>query len=133
MWIQGLLSLIPAASSRTRYFSDSLSLPATAQPAEPAPVTMKSYVSIVSATIAPLIPPVPLGTIVNGRGIGKGARISTDWYSGGRRSTPNGARTSNITGLGSTIAARTSGHLDDSILALRFGKGEQRGLAVNRA
>src|ERR1700730_15468919 len=42
MWIHGLLSLIPASSSRTRYFPDSLSFPATAQPAEPAPATSRS-------------------------------------------------------------------------------------------
>src|SRR5882724_11981815 len=45
MWIHGLLSRPPASSSSTRQRPDSLSRPATAQPADPAPVTMKSKVS----------------------------------------------------------------------------------------
>src|SRR5690242_4467227 len=45
MWIHGLRSGPPASSSRTRYFPDSLRRAATGQPAEPAPVTMKSKVS----------------------------------------------------------------------------------------
>src|SRR6478752_8435133 len=53
MWIHGLRSGPPASSSSTRYFPLSLSRPATAQPAEPAPVTMKSKVSDVPATMFP--------------------------------------------------------------------------------
>src|SRR5207248_3652369 len=53
MWIHGLRSGPPASSSSTRYLPDSLSRPATAQPAEPAPVTMKSKVSAAPATISP--------------------------------------------------------------------------------
>src|ERR1700748_828362 len=45
MWINGLLSRPPASSSSTRHRPDSLSRPATAQPADPAPVTIKSKVS----------------------------------------------------------------------------------------
>src|SRR5207302_9830925 len=45
MWIHGLLSRPPASSSSTRQRPDSLSRPATAQPADPAAVTMKSKVS----------------------------------------------------------------------------------------
>ncbi len=42
MWIHGLLSRMPASSSNTRQRPDSERRDATAQPAEPAPVTMKS-------------------------------------------------------------------------------------------
>src|SRR4029078_8479386 len=50
----GLVSGPPASSSSTRYLPLSLSLAATGQPAEPAPVTMKSYVSTaLLVTIAP--------------------------------------------------------------------------------
>src|SRR6267142_553770 len=61
MWIHGLRSGPPASSSSTRYLPDSLSRPATAQPAEPAPVTMKSKDSAAPATISPalrVLPPV---------------------------------------------------------------------------
>src|SRR5436190_19949027 len=51
MWIHGLRSGPPASSSSTRYLPLSLSRPATAQPAEPAPVTIKSKVSAAPATI----------------------------------------------------------------------------------
>src|SRR2546423_14272475 len=53
MWIHGFRSGPPASSSSTRYLPLSLSRPATAQPAEPAPVTMKSKVSAAPATIVP--------------------------------------------------------------------------------
>src|SRR6266851_3767677 len=45
MWIHGLLARPPASSRSTRQPPHSLSRPATAQPADPAPVTMKSKVS----------------------------------------------------------------------------------------
>src|SRR5437879_3643603 len=52
MWIHGLLSRPPASSSSTRQRPDSLSRPATAQPADPAPVTIKSYVSFAAVILA---------------------------------------------------------------------------------
>src|SRR5215831_14456926 len=69
MWIQGLLSRPPASSSSTRYRPDSLSRPATAQPADPAPVTMKSKVS--SALVAILYPQRCAATIAKPAGIWK--------------------------------------------------------------
>src|SRR5215831_4304553 len=69
MWIQGLLSRPPASSSSTRYRPDSLSRPATAQPADPAPVTMKSKVS--SALVAILYPQRCAATITKPAGIWK--------------------------------------------------------------
>src|SRR6516165_3063038 len=51
MWIHGLLSRPPASSSSTRHRPASLSRPATAQPADPAPVTIKSKVSFAFVVI----------------------------------------------------------------------------------
>src|SRR5947207_10037998 len=42
MWIQRFVSAPPASVSTTRVAGSSLSRAATAQPAEPAPITMKS-------------------------------------------------------------------------------------------
>src|SRR5437016_2592738 len=55
MWIHGFLSGGPASSSSTRYLPLSLSRAATGQPAEPAPVTIKSYISTEGATSSPLL------------------------------------------------------------------------------
>src|SRR5690349_23603145 len=53
MWIHGLRSGPPASSSSTRYLPLSLRRAATGQPAEPAPVTMKSNVSAAFVTMYP--------------------------------------------------------------------------------
>src|ERR1700719_3360475 len=72
MWIHGLRSTPPASSSRTRYLPDSLSRPATAQPAEPAPVTMKSKVSATPVTMFPPSSGTPTSlTLAKGRRAGK--------------------------------------------------------------
>src|SRR3954453_21889712 len=51
MWIHGLRSGPPASSSSTRYLPLSLRRAATGQPAEPAPVTIKSNVSAAFVTM----------------------------------------------------------------------------------
>src|SRR5580700_9108870 len=53
-WIQKLESLPPASSSSTRYLPDADSLLASTQPAEPAPVTIKSKVSPLSGIFTSL-------------------------------------------------------------------------------
>ena len=81
MWIQGLRSRGPASSSRTEWRPDSLSRAATAQPADPAPATMKSYSPPSSAI--PRSPPardarrrkrVPAGKCCQWRGVGVGTK-----------------------------------------------------------
>ena len=56
MWIQRFVSSPPASMSATRVAGSSLSRAATAQPAEPAPITMKSA-SIVGCSMAMSFPP----------------------------------------------------------------------------
>src|SRR5260221_6059678 len=56
MWIQRFLSSPPASSSTTLMRGSSLSRAATAQPAEPAPITMKSA-SIASLAVLIASPP----------------------------------------------------------------------------
>src|SRR5437667_4652167 len=74
MWIHGLRSGGPASSSSTRYLPDSLSRAATGQPAEPAPVTIKSKVSAAPVTICPWVRiNLPRPTLANAGGIGKAA------------------------------------------------------------
>src|ERR671935_263282 len=72
MWIQGLLSRPPASSSSTRQRPDSLSRPATAQPADPAPVTIKSKVS---PAIVIRLPQDAHETITNPAGIVKCGKL----------------------------------------------------------
>src|SRR6266481_5299181 len=57
MWIQRFLSSPPASISATRVAGSSLSRAATAHPADPAPITMKSA-SIVRCSVAMSCPPL---------------------------------------------------------------------------
>src|SRR3954453_22500052 len=73
MWIHGLRSGPPASSSSTRYLPLSLRRAATGQPAEPAPVTMKSNVSSAFLTMCPYELIGFCRRIVEPAGSGKGA------------------------------------------------------------
>src|SRR5437660_7927942 len=86
MWIHGLRSGPPASSSSTRYLPLSLSRAATGQPAEPAPVTIKSKVSAAPVTDEPLVilkSAITRPTIAKGGGGGKGAGLGIAHAQGG--------------------------------------------------